>query len=217
MYVVIVGCGRVGSELASLLSLEGHDVVIIDKQFEAFSRLGDAFNGIMITGSGVSTRVLQEAGIEKAGIFCSLTNSDNINIMASQVARGIFKVPRVIARIYDPRKAAIYKTIGGIDVLNETHLFASMIRDKITDRMLSSYLIETSELGVLEFAIPEEFVGKRVNDFVVPHECQIAAIHHLGGGVTIPEGQTIFVRDDVVLAVVRTRSLDKIKEKFQLK
>ena len=69
MYVVIVGCGRVGSELASLLSLEGHDVVIIDKQFEAFSRLGDAFNGIMITGSGVSTRVLQEAGIEKAGIF----------------------------------------------------------------------------------------------------------------------------------------------------
>ena len=91
MYIVILGCGRVGVELANLLSLERHDVVVVDKQPEAFARLGDAFNGLTVTGNGVFTRVLQDSGIERADIFCALTNSDNINIMASQVARGIFK------------------------------------------------------------------------------------------------------------------------------
>ena len=126
MYIVIIGCGRVGAELAKLLSLEGNDVVVIDKKDHSFSRLGEAFNGITIKGSGVSTKTLQDAGIERADVFCSLTNSDNINIMASQVAKGIFKVPRVIARVYDPRKASIYKTLG-LDILSETTLFAAMI------------------------------------------------------------------------------------------
>lgn len=215
MYIVIVGCGRVGAELASLLSLEGHDVVVIDHRPEAFVRLGDAFNGITITGNGVFTRVLKDAGIEKADIFCALTNSDNINIMAAQVARGIFKIKRVISRIYDPRKATIYKSLG-LDVLNETSLFASMIRDKIADRMLSGYLIETNELGVLEFTVTDEFVGKRIEEMAVPHECNITAVRHAAGGVSIPDAKTVAAKGDVLLAVVRMRSLDKIKKTFKL-
>ncbi len=215
MYIVILGCGRVGAELANLLSLEGNDVVVIDKQPEAFARLGDAFNGLTITGNGVFTRVLQDAGIERADIFCALTNSDNINIMASQVARGIFKVKRVISRIYDPRKATIYKSLG-LDVLSETSLFASMIRDKITDKMLSGYLIETSELGVLEFPVTQEFLGKRVEEMSVVHEFNITAIRHAAGGVTIPDAKTIVNKGDIVLGVVRMRSVDKIKKIFKL-
>lgn len=215
MYIVILGCGRVGAELANLLSLEGHDVVVVDKQPEAFARLGDAFNGLTVTGNGVFTRVLQDAGIERADIFCALTNSDNINIMASQVARGIFKVKRVISRIYDPRKAVIYKSLG-LDVLSETSLFASMIRDKITDKMLSGYLIETSELGVLEFPVTQEFLGKRVEEMSVPHEFNITAIRHALGGVTIPDAKTVVVKGDIVLGVVRMRSVDKIKKIFKL-
>lgn len=215
MYIVILGCGRVGAELASLLSLEGHDVVVIDKQPESFARLGDAFNGLNITGNGVFTRVMQDAGIERADIFCALTNSDNINIMASQVARGIFKVKRVISRIYDPRKAVIYKSLG-LDVLSETSLFASMIRDKITDKMLSGYLIETSELGVLEFPVTDEFVGKCVEQMSVPHEFNITAIRHAIGGVSIPDTKTVVAKGDIVLGVVRMRSVDKIKKIFKL-
>ncbi len=215
MYIVVLGCGRVGAELASLLSLEGHDVVVIDKQPESFTRLGDSFNGLMVTGNGVFTRVLQDAGIERADIFCALTNSDNINIMASQVARGIFKVKRVISRIYDPRKALIYKSLG-LDVLSETSLFASMIRDKITDKMLSGYLIETSELGVLEFPVTAEFVGKRVEEMSVPHEFNITAIRHPVGGVSIPDIKTVVGKGDIVLGVVRMRSVDKIKKIFKL-
>src|SRR3989338_8167066 len=127
MYIVIVGCGRVGAELARLLSQEGQDVVIIDRKESAFDRLGDAFNGITLKGSGVSTKTLHAAGIEKTDVFCALTNSDNVNIMASQVAKGIFKIPRVIARVYDPTRATIYKTLG-LDIFSETALFASMIR-----------------------------------------------------------------------------------------
>ncbi len=215
MYIVILGCGRVGAELANLLSLEGHDVVVVDKQPEAFVRLGDAFNGLTVTGNGVFTRVLQDAGIERADIFCALTNSDNINIMASQVARGIFKVKRVISRIYDPRKAIIYKSLG-LDVLSETSLFASMIRDKITDKMLSGYLIETSELGVLEFPVTQEFLGKRVEEMSVPHEFNITAIRHALGTVTIPDAKTVVTKGDIVLGVVRMRSVDKIKKIFKL-
>ncbi len=99
MYVVIVGCGRVGSELAKLLSQEGHNVVVIDKEQRSFARLGHAFNGITLTGNGFDVELLKEAGIEKTDAFCAVTNGDNTNIMAAQVAKKIFKVPKVIARI----------------------------------------------------------------------------------------------------------------------
>ena len=215
MYIVIVGCGRVGSELARLLSSEGSDIVVIDPEEMAFSRLGEGFNGITIKGSGVSTKTLSDAGIERTDIFCALTNSDNINIMASQVAKGIFKVPRVIARVYDPRKAAIYKTLG-LDILSETTLFASMIRDKIMDKMLSSYLIETSELGVLELPVSSKLVGKAVRDVNIPGELMIAAIKHLDIPPVIPDIKTVLAKNDVLLAVVKISSLKKIREMVEL-
>ncbi len=210
MYVIIVGCGRVGSELAKLLSVEGKDVVVIDKKEESFSRLGESFNGITIRGNGVSPRVLQEAGIEKGDIFCAFTNSDNVNIMASQVAKGIFKIPRVIARVYDPRKAVIYRTFG-LDILSEPTFFASMIRDKIMDPRLSSYLIETNELGVLEIAANKEWVGKTVDEINIPGELIITAIRKEDGSPIIPTIKTILKDDDILLGVVKMASLDKIK------
>ncbi len=210
MYIVIIGCGRVGTELAKLLSLEGNDVVVIDKKDSSFSRLGDAFNGITIKGNGVSTKVLQDAGIERADVFCSLTNSDNINIMASQVAKGIFKVPRVIARVYDPRKASVYKTFG-MDILSETTLFAAMIRDKIVEKLFSGYLLETGELGVMEFPVPGGVVGKSVEDVNVPGEFNITAIKRSEGRPMMPEPKTVITKNDVLIAVVKTSSLKKVK------
>ena len=215
MYVIIVGCGRVGSELAKLLSLEGRDVVVIDKKDDAFSRLGESFNGITVRGNGVSPRILQEAGIEKADIFCAFTNSDNINIMASQVAKGIFKISRVIARVYDPRKAAIYKTFG-LDILSEPTFFASLIRDKITDPGLSGYIIETNELGVLEIPVNEGWIGKTVSEVNVSGELVVTAIRKPEGPPIIPETTTVLERDDILLGVVKTASLNKIKKLLKI-
>jgi trk/ktr system potassium uptake protein len=112
MKLVIVGCGRVGAMSAVALSKAGHQVTVIDINRRAFDRLGPDFNGQMVLGNGIDEDVLREAGIEKADGFASLTNGDNRNIMAAQIAREIFKVPRVITRIYDPMRQDVYTELG---------------------------------------------------------------------------------------------------------
>lgn len=112
MHIIIVGCGRVGVQLAVSLSEQGHNVVMVDKNPASFKRLGAAFNGITIQGVGFDPEVLKRAGIEKADALAAVTSGDNSNIMISQVAKRVFKVPRVITRTYDPERAAIFKEFG---------------------------------------------------------------------------------------------------------
>jgi|SRR5579864_3506326 trk system potassium uptake protein len=112
MKIVIVGCGRVGAMAATSLSRAGHEVTIIDINPKAFERLSSDFNGEMVLGNGIDEDVLRRAGIEKADGFASLTNGDNRNIMAAQIAREIFNVPRVITRIYDPMRDDVFSELG---------------------------------------------------------------------------------------------------------
>lgn len=112
MRVVILGCGRVGARLAARLDAEGHHVSVIDRTLEAFERLPNEFGGLVVLGEGVDYDILRQAGIEQADAFCTLSNDDNINIMASQVAKMEFHVPRVITRIYDPRRQDTYTALG---------------------------------------------------------------------------------------------------------
>jgi trk system potassium uptake protein TrkA len=112
MKLVIVGCGRVGAMAAIGLSKAGHQVTVIDSNRRAFDRLGTDFRGEMVLGNGIDEDVLRQAGIESADGFASLTNGDNRNIMAAQIAREIFKVPRVITRIYDPIREDVYRELG---------------------------------------------------------------------------------------------------------
>ena len=112
MRVVILGCGRVGARLAGMLDSAGHTVSVIDRTLEAFERLPQDFGGLVVLGQGVDYDVLKQAGIEKADAFCTLSNDDNINIMASQVAAKVFKVARVITRIYDPVRQDTFTTLG---------------------------------------------------------------------------------------------------------
>jgi trk/ktr system potassium uptake protein len=112
MKIVIVGCGRVGAMVANALSRAGHRVTVIDSQRKAFDRLAADFNGEMVLGNGIDEDVLRQAGIESADGFASLTNGDNRNLMAAQIAREIFKVPRVITRIYDPIREDVFREMG---------------------------------------------------------------------------------------------------------
>ncbi len=112
MKIVIVGCSRVGAMAATALSKAGHQVTVIDINRRAFDRLGNDFAGDMVLGNGIDEDVLRKAGIEKADGFASLTNGDNRNIMAAQIAREIFKVPRVITRIYDPIREDVFRELG---------------------------------------------------------------------------------------------------------
>jgi len=214
MHVIIVGCGRVGAELAKLLSNEGHNVVIIDKSRDSFDRLGSTFNGLTMPGNGFDLELLKQVGIEKADAFCAVTNGDNTNLISAQVAKKIFKVPRVVARVYDPQRAHIYAALG-LDIISGTTLFASMLRDKIIESRFSSYLIESKELGVFEIEVKDDLIGKTPADINIPQEFMIVAIRRLSGAV-IPENSTVFKPKDVLMAVIKVTSLDKIKEKFKL-
>ncbi|HAJ57655.1 MAG TPA: TrkA family potassium uptake protein [Candidatus Omnitrophica bacterium] len=220
MYIIIVGCGRVGAQVATLLSQEGHNVVVIDKKQDAFRRLGGNFNGATLVGNGFELDILKEAGIEKADAFCSLTNGDNTNIMASQVAKKIFKVPRVIARVYDSARAHIYETFG-LEILSGTVLLAAMIRDKLVDRRLSSFLIETGDLGVIELDVPESLAGKIVADVVLPNEFIVVTIvkgsDTHGQDIIIPLPDTHLGKGDKVYGIVRTESINKVKKMFEVK
>jgi trk system potassium uptake protein TrkA len=214
MYVIIVGCGRVGSELANLLAKEGHNVVIIDRDQNSFSRLGNTFNGLSLQGNGFDLSLLKQAGIEKADAFCCVTNGDNTNLISAQVAKKIFKVPKVIARVYDPRRANIYKALG-LDILSGTMLFAAMIRDKIVESRFSSYLIETKDLGVIEIEVKKDLIGKTVQQINMPEEFMVVAIRKIEGMI-IPEPQKVLKEKDILMAVVKVGSLKKIKDRFGL-
>lgn len=211
MYVIILGCGRVGSELAHVLSQEGHNVVMLDRDANAFNRLGKQFNGLTLVGSGLDVRLLKEAGIEKADAFCSLTNGDNTNIVSSQLARKVFKVPKVIARVYDPRRADIYKSLG-LNVISGTVLFAAMIRDKLMEEHLSGYLLETGQVGMLEVIANEQIAGKTVGELNVPLEFMIATLEKKHKRVIIPDSTTKVELGDRFVGVVKMDSIPKIKK-----
>ena len=214
MYVIIVGCGRVGSELAKLLSNEGHNVVVIDKNQASFDRLGRTFNGLTMVGNGFDLKLLKQAGIEKADAFCSVTNGDNTNLISAQVAKRIFKVPKVLARVYDPQRAHIYAALG-LDIISGSILFAAMLRDKIIESRFSSYLIETKDLGVIEIEVKDNLVGKTIQEINIPSDFLVVAIRRLQG-VILPEPQTVLKAKDVLMGVVKVASLDNVREKFGL-
>jgi trk system potassium uptake protein TrkA len=130
MKIVIMGCGRVGARLAGLLDIEGHDVSIMDTDAYSFRRLPPEFGGNALVGNGMDEDSLKEAGIEKADAFISLTQGDNRNIMGAQIAQHIFKVPRVLCRIYDPLRRELFNSLG-IEAFSPTTIFAQMLKEKL--------------------------------------------------------------------------------------
>ena len=214
MYVIIVGCGRVGSELAKLLSNEGHNVVIIDKNAASLQRLGDTFNGFTLVGNGFDLDLLKQAGVEKADAFCAVTNGDNTNLVSAQTAKKIFKVPKVIARVYDPQRANIYAALG-LDIINGTMLFASMLRDKIIESSFSSYLIESKDLGTIEIEVTSDLAGKTIKEINIPGEFLVVAIIRAQEAMLAAPEESLEEKD-VLMAAVKVASLKTIKKKFGL-
>lgn len=131
MYMIIMGCGRVGARLASMLVAEGHDVMVMDLNPAAFERLGKDFAGSTMIGNGIDHDDLVKAGIERADAFAAVTQGDNRNIMASQIAKHVFKVPRVVTRIYDPIRQDTFKALG-LDAVSPTVIGAQVLYGMLT-------------------------------------------------------------------------------------
>lgn len=130
MRIVIMGCGRVGSRLAGMLDSDRHSVTIMDIDSYSFRRLSSDFKGTALVGNGIDEEDLRKAGIDQADIFVALTQGDNRNIMACQLAKHIFNVPRVVCRIYDPLRQELYSTLG-LETFSPTTIFAQMLIEKL--------------------------------------------------------------------------------------
>lgn len=150
MNIIVLGCGRVGSTFARLMYRDGHNVTVIDLQSESFRRLGTRFRGNRIVGNGIDEDVLRRAGIVTAQVFVAATQGDNRNIMAAQIARVVFNVPTVIARIYDPVRADRYRQMGIVTICPTT-IVSGLLRDYVNTNtwgLAKDYSAEYLELNV---------------------------------------------------------------------
>ena len=180
MHAIIAGCGRVGSELATNLVRLGHSVALIDKDAGAFERLKPGFGGKRIVGFVFDRDVLEEAGIKDAEAFASVTNGDNSNILAARTAKEHYRVPHVVARIYDPRRAQIYQRLGIQTVATVRWTTDQILRQLIPDEVPVAYTVDNGEVVVTTVAAPAELVGKFAADIDEEGLRKVVAVSRFG-------------------------------------
>jgi len=211
MKVVIVGCGRVGAELAKDLSVHGHEVAVIDRNPDAFQRLGAGFRGRAIRGIGFDRDVLVQAGIERADGFASVTSGDNTNIVSAMIARNVFRVPKIVARIADPLRADIYRRLG-IPTISPTVWGATQIRERLVHPDLSSsFTFGSGEVELVHFHVTPRLAGHTVASLSGPAQFMVVSIVRAGRAF-IPVAGTRLQVDDSVYIAVDTSSLYKLEE-----
>lgn len=199
MHVVIAGCGRVGSELGVNLQRLGHDVVIVDKNPKAFERLRPGFEGRTLVGFAFDREVLEEAGIKDAAAFASVTSGDNSNILSARVAKEHYKVPQVVARIYDPRRAQIYQRLGIQTVATVRWTTDQILRSLIPDEVPVEYTVDNGEVVVTAIQTPAEVVGKRALDIDKEGLRRVIAVSRFGvpripdKNLTLQDGDIIYI------------------------
>jgi trk system potassium uptake protein TrkA len=197
VYVVIMGCGRVGSSLVAGLERLGHEVAVIDKDAQAFRRLGPDFRGRQIVGLGFHREVLVEAGVERAQAFAAVSSGDNSNIIAARVARESFGVERVVARIYDEKRAAVYERLGIPTVATVPWSTDRLMRMILPDGVASAWREPSGTVAILALPVHEDWVGRSVAELEAATGSRVAFVVRFGNGV-LPRGDTVVQAEDTV-------------------
>lgn len=205
MHVVIVGCGRVGSSLGRELAGAGHTVSVIDRKPEAFARLGEDFSGQKIVGIGFDHDTLIRAGIEKADALAAVTNGDNSNILVARVAREKFGINRVVARIYDPKRAEIYERLGIATVATVKWTAERILRRILPDAPAVEWTDPSAKVIVVEREMPDSQIGKRVLT-IETNSARVVALRRLGAAM-IPNSDTVVQQGDVAYISVEIEAL----------
>jgi trk system potassium uptake protein len=211
MHVIIVGCGRVGASTAAELARGGHSVAVIDRDQVAFRLLPNNFTGKTVVGMGYDRTVLEEAGIAEADALVAVTSGDNTNIVAARVAKEIFRVPDVVSRIYDPRRAEIYRRYG-IQTFAPTAWSTSKIVEFIVSPQLEREVaFGNGEVQLMEAWVPVHLIGKSISDLDAPGEVRVALIVRMGRSF-IPVSGTQFEEDDQVHVLVHQTAVEKFQK-----
>src|SRR5579871_3083742 len=172
---LIVGCGRVGSALAKLLDADGHEVIVVDENAAAFKRLPPKFKGHVMVGTGIDYDVLKRAGAATADGFVAVTNGDNRNIMAALIAQRMFKIKRIVARIYDPARGQMYRELG-VQTVCPTTVGAKLIRDVLIKAPWATESFDYGKLTSATGIVGPADAGRRIADIEEPGRVRIAAV-----------------------------------------
>jgi trk system potassium uptake protein TrkA len=203
-----MGCGRVGASLADALARIGHEVAVIDRESTAFSRLSPEFTGERVLGMGFDREVLLRAGIEDAGAFAAVSSGDNSNIISARVARETFGVQRVVARIYDAKRAAVYERLGIPTVATVPWTTDRLLNALTREGETTKWRDPTGTVAVAEVALHEGWVGHRVTDLEQATGSRVAFLIRFGAGV-LPEPKTVIqASDQVYVAAVAGRAAE---------
>ncbi len=211
MHIVIMGCGRVGSTLAQNLESRGHLVAVIDQNPDAFRRLGAEFAGLTVTGVGFDRDVLIEAGIERAEAFAAVSSGDNSNIISARLARETFGVRRVVARIYDQKRAEVYERLGIPTVATVRWTSDRMVRHLVGEGTAELWRDPTSTVAIVEVPLHEGWIARTVQELEEACGARIAYIMRFGIG-TLPTASTVLQDGDQVFMLVTDEIATKVAE-----
>lgn len=202
MHVVIAGTGRVGSTLAGWLADDGHDVTVIDNQQAALDKLGKAFNGATLLGVAYDVDILRRANLQPEDIFVAVTDSDNANLMAVEVAKSVFGVERAIARLYDPVREESYRSLG-IHHVTGTKLIANVLYEQIIDQEFAYHVtFADGDVEVVEFHLNDDANGITIDDLEIRNKLRVAAVRR-GEHTFIPQRRFELHAGDLVVAAAR--------------
>ncbi len=210
MKIIVMGCGRVGEQFARLMDAEGHEVTIVDTDETALEKMKEGFRGKVIVGVGFDRQILIQAGIERAEAFAATSNSDNANIVAARIARNIFRVPKVVASLYDPRRAEIYRRLGLL-TFSSTALGVERVRELLTYQELEPIMtFGGGEVALVNLEASPILEGKQVRDLTVPGEIQVITIARQGQAI-LPLLGTMIRSGDLIYIAVLTSALERLK------
>jgi trk system potassium uptake protein len=209
VHVVVVGCGRVGSSLSLALLDLGHTVAIIDRRPSAFARLGEDFAGQTVEGIGFDRDRLIEAGIEQATAVAAVTSGDNSNVLVARVARENFGIERVVARIYDPRRATIYQRLGLPTVATVAWTTDRVLRRLLPSSTPPEWTDPTAKVCLVERVMPDAWAGQPLGDLEEAVGARVVGVGRLGSAL-VPSGDTVGQQGDLLYIAVRTDELEAL-------
>lgn len=211
MHVVVVGCGRVGSGVAAACEAADHTVAVVDRRSKAFDRLPSDFAGRKVVGVGFDRDRLVDAGIEQAGALAAVTNGDNSNILVARVARETFGIERVIARIYDPRRAAIYERVGISTIATVQWATERVLQRILPERPGVDWIDPSARVCLIERAVPGSWAGQPIEGLDVDGAVRLMSITRLGVAA-IPRSGTVLQEGDLVHVAVSGDAVDRFDQ-----
>jgi len=210
VHIVVIGCGRVGSELAGALEQAEHTVAIVDKNARAFRRLPADFRGTQVVGFGFDRDHLAAAGIDRAGAFASVTNGDNSNILCARIARETYGIEHVVARIYDPRRALIYQRLGIPTVATVAWTTDQVLRRLLPGETRHDWVDATGKVALVEREIPAKAIGRKLAKLNRPGVFWITAVTRFGKA-QIVTSDLIGQEGDMLVFVSSIDALDELQ------